>query len=390
MARVRESSVYAEEDVISAATAQVSTLMQWMRALVEIESPSDDKAAVDRCVEQAADIAASLGGRARRYRQRAYGDVLELRFGPRGGKSAPPVMLLGHLDTVWPLGTLQAMPFRVAEGRVWGPGTLDMKAGVAMGLAGISALREADALRRPVTFLLNSDEEVGSKVSREITEKLARESAAVFVLEPAQGLSGAYKTARKGVGGYTVRVKGVASHSGVDFERGHSAIHELAWQLEKVRGFTELKRGLTVNAGVVRGGTRSNVIAAEAEAEIDVRIARAQDAARIERKFRGLRARDRGCVLHVEGGINRPPMERTRATVALYRRAATIAAEMGFDLAEASTGGGSDGNFTAALGVPTLDGMGAVGEGAHATHESVLVKDLMPRTALLAEMIRTT
>lgn len=363
--------------------------MQWMRALVEIESPSDDKGAVNRCVDVAAEIAASVGGKVRRHRQRVYGDLLELRWGTGAGKGAKPVMLLGHLDTVWPLGTLRTMRFRVAEGRVWGPGTLDMKAGVAMGLAAIRALREADALP-PVTFLLNSDEEVGSEASRPITEKLARESAAVFVLEPAQGLGGAYKTARKGVGGYTVRVTGVAAHAGVDFERGHSAIHELAWQLEKVRGFTELDRGLTVNAGVVRGGTRTNVVAAEAEAEIDVRIARAKDAARIDKKFRGLRARDRGCVLHVEGGMNRPPMERTRATVALYRRAATIAAEMGFVLAEASTGGGSDGNFTAALGVPTLDGMGAVGEGAHATHESVLVKDLMPRTALLAEMIRTT
>jgi glutamate carboxypeptidase len=390
MTRVKESAPYIEKNVISAATGQGSMLMQWLRALVEMESPSDDKAAVDRCVDAAAEFAASLGGRVRRHRQRKYGDVLELRFGASGERSAEPVMLLGHLDTVWPLGTLRTMPFRVADGRVWGPGTLDMKAGVAMGLVAIRALREADALRRPVTFLLNSDEEVGSEVSRPITEKLARESKVVFVLEPAQGLSGAYKTARKGVGGYTVRVRGLAAHAGVDFERGHSAVHELAWQLEKVRGFTELERGLTVNAGVVRGGTRTNVVAAEAEAEIDVRIVRARDAARIEKKFRSLRARDRGCVLHVEGGMNRPPMERTRANAALYRRAATLAAQMGFALAEASTGGGSDGNFTAALGVPTLDGMGAVGEGAHATHESVQVKDLVPRTALLAEMIRTT
>jgi glutamate carboxypeptidase len=390
MTKEIKSTYYAMRNVLSAAPAQESMLMQWMRALVQIESPSDDKAAVDRCVDAAAEIAASLGGRVRRHRQRKYGEVLEARFGPRGDRGGEPVMLLGHLDTVWPLGTLRTMPWRVAEGRVWGPGTLDMKAGVAMGLAAIRALREADALQRPVTLLLNSDEEVGSEVSRPITEKLARESKAVFVLEPAQGLSGACKTARKGVGGYTLCVRGVAAHAGVDFERGHSAIHELAWQLEKVRGFTELERGMTVNAGVVRGGTRTNVVAADAEAEIDVRIARAKDAARIEKKFRSLRARDRGCVLHVEGGMNRPPMERTRATVALYRRAATIASELGFVLAEASTGGGSDGNFTAALGVPTLDGMGAVGEGAHATHESVLVNDLMPRTALLAEMIRTT
>jgi glutamate carboxypeptidase len=240
-----------------------------------------------------------------------------------------------------------------------------------------------------VILLLSGDEEVGSAVSRPVIEKRARECAAVFVLEPAQGPGGAYKTARKGVGNYTLRVQGVAAHAGVDFGRGHSAIHELAWQLEKVRGFTELERGLTVNAGIIRGGTRTNVIAAEAEAEIDVRIARMKDAARIDRRFRGLRARDRGCVLHATGGINRPPMERTRGTVALFHRAATLAAELGFRLTEASTGGGSDGSFTAALGVPTLDGMGAVGEGAHASHESVLLKDLIPRTALLAEMIRT-
>ncbi len=350
--------------------------------MVEIESPSDDKAAVDRCVDAVEKTAAGIGGRAKRHRQREFGDVLELRFGPKRGT---PLMLLGHLDTVWPMGTLKTMPFRTAEGRAWGPGVLDMKAGVAMALTAIEAL---GALRRSVILLLVSDEEVGSTVSRPITEKLARECAAVFVLEPAQGLKGAYKTARKGVGNYTVRVTGVASHAGVDFERGHSAIHELAWQLEKVRGFTELERGLTVNAGVIRGGTRTNVVAAEAEAEIDVRIARMKDAARIERKFRGMRVRDRGCRLQVEGGMNRPPMERSQGTVALYRRAATLAGQMGFALAEAATGGGSDGNFTAALGVPTLDGMGGVGEGAHASNESVLLKDLMPRTALLAEMIR--
>lgn len=395
MARVNLSSSYDTVALIRAVGGLEDKLLQRLRALVEVESPSDDKVAVDRCVDAAAAMAEEAGGRVRRHRQREFGDVLELRFGAahptrKAAVEAKPVMLLGHLDTVWPLGTLQTMPYREAEGRVWGPGTLDMKAGAAMGLTALEALRETGELRRPVIFLLNSDEEVGSTVSRAITEKLARECAAVFVLEPAQGLAGAYKTARKGVGGYTVRVRGVAAHAGVDFERGASAIAELAYQLEKVRGFTELDRGLTVNAGVIRGGTRTNVVAAEAEAEIDVRIARAQDAARIERKFRGLRTRDRRCVLQVDGGMNRPPMERTRGTVALYRRAATLAAELGFRLAEAATGGGSDGNFTSALGVPTLDGMGALGEGAHASHESVMRNELVPRTALLAAMIRNS
>ncbi len=370
-----------------------SELINRIRSLVEIESPSDDKRAVDRCVDAVVEMA--TGSQVRRHRQQHFGDVLELRYGfsakrTGGKKEIRPLLLLGHLDTVWPMGTLATMPFRIEKGRLWGPGVLDMKAGVAMGLTAIEELQQEHALGRPVILLLNSDEEVGSTVSRPITEKLARECAAVFVLEPAQGPKGAYKTARKGVGDYTVRVKGVAAHAGVDFERGHSAIAELAWQLEKVRGFTEMDRGLTVNAGVIRGGTRTNVVAAEAEAEIDVRIAKAKDAARIDRKFRGLRVRDRGCVLQVEGGMNRPPMERSLGTVTLFRRAATFAAQMGFSLAEASTGGGSDGNFTAALGVPTLDGMGAVGEGAHASHESAVLDELVPRTALLKEMIRTT
>jgi glutamate carboxypeptidase len=391
MATHKKQATYGNNSLQNGVAASERKLHDWIRHLVAIESPSDDKRAVDRCVDAVVEMATELGGRVRRHRQRAFGDVLELRFGGSGKaeRKLAPVMLLGHLDTVWPLGTLRSMPFRVAQGRAWGPGVLDMKAGVAMGLTALSILREQEARRRPVIFLLNSDEEVGSAVSRGITEKLALECTAVFVLEPAQGLKGAYKTARKGVGGYRVRVTGVAAHAGVDFERGHSAIAELAWQLEKVRGFTELDRGLTVNAGVIRGGTRTNVIAAEAEAEIDVRIAQAKDAERIDRRFRGLRVRDRGCVLQVEGGMNRPPMERSRGTVALFRRAATLAAQIGFKLGEASTGGGSDGNFTAALGVPTLDGMGAVGEGAHASHESVLLESLIPRMALLAEMIRT-
>jgi len=392
MATNTKKATYANKLLQNTIAAAEPRLMTWIRQLVVIESPSDHKPSVDRCVEAVADLAAQLGGKVRRHRQRDFGDVLELRFAPSAREKArrPPVMLLGHLDTVWPLGTLSGMPFRIAKGRAWGPGVLDMKAGVAMGLTALEVLRETGTLERPVVFLLNGDEEVGSTVSRPITEKLARSCAAVFVLEPAQGLDGAYKTARKGVGDYTLRVQGVAAHAGVDFQKGHSAIHELAWQLEKARAFTELDRGLTVNAGVIRGGTRTNVIAAEAEAEIDVRIARARDATRIDRKFRSLRVRDRSCVLHVEGGMNRPPMERSRATVALFRRAATLAGELGFSLAEAATGGGSDGNFTAALGVPTLDGMGAVGEGAHASHESVLLNQIVPRTALLAEMIRTT
>jgi glutamate carboxypeptidase len=235
--------------------------------------------------------------------------------------------------------------------------------------------------------LLHSDEEIGSPVSRAVTEKVARECSAVFVLEPAQGPKGAYKTARKGVGIFSIHVRGVAAHSGVDFEAGHSAVLELARLIEKISRFTDLKTGLTVNPGTICGGTRSNVIAAEAQAEVDVRIARIRHAARVERLFRGLRVTDRGCKLTITGGMNRPPMERSRGTIALFRRAQELARAIGFALEEASTGGGSDGNFTAALGIPTLDGMGAVGEGAHAKHESIVADEWVKRTALLAAMI---
>jgi glutamate carboxypeptidase len=358
-------------------------MLRTLRELVEIESPSDDKAAVDRVAAHVASLAGELGGRPKLHKQNKFGDILELRFGPMRG-SRKPILLLGHLDTVWPLGTLRTMPWREDAGRLFGPGVLDMKSGVAMALTAIRSLGEL-GVSRPITLLLNTDEEVGSPISRPITEKLAQGSAAVLVLEPAQGL--ACKTARKGVGVYRLHVAGVAAHSGVDFERGHSAILELARLLETVAGFTDLRVGRTVNPGVVAGGTRANVVARDAYAEVDVRIAKANDAARVEKLFRGLRCADPHCKLTITGGLNRPPMERKPGTVALYKQARKLAAELGFQLDEAATGGGSDGNFTAALGVPTLDGLGAVGEGAHAAHESIVAEHLVPRTALLAALI---
>jgi len=342
-----------------------------LRELVEVESPSEDKAAVNRAGKLVAGWAEELGGRAKWHRQKAFGDVLELRFGPTRSKRGR-VLLLGHLDTVWPMGTLKKMPWREAEGKLWGPGVLDMKAGVVMALEAVAALRALD-VERPVTLLLVSEEEVGSPVSR------------VLVLEPAQGL--AYKTARKGVGNFGLLVEGVGSHAGVDFGSGHSAVLEMARLVETVSGFTDLSKGLTVNVGVIAGGTRSNVVAAECLAEVDVRIAKAKDAARVEKMFRGLKVMDKACRLTVTGGINRPPMERKAGTAALFRLAKQLAAEMGVTLEEASTGGGSDGNFTAAMGVPTLDGMGAVGVGAHAAHEQVEVGHLVERTVLLAGVI---
>lgn len=358
-------------------------LITLTQRLVTAESPSDSKSAVDACISLAAAHAQSLGGRTRIHRNPGLGNALEARFGPRKSREKP-ILLLGHLDTVWPLGTLQAMPCKVSGGRLWGPGTLDMKAGVAMAFTAIELLTEAGLLRE-VVLLLTGDEEIGSPAGRPIVESLAQKCAAVYVLEPAQGL--ACKTARKGIGNWRVEVAGVAAHAGVDFEKGANAVRELARVVEKVSSWTDLKRGLTVSVGVAGGGTKSNVIPAHAWAEVDARIARAADGPRIERKFAALQSQDPRCKLTISGGINRPPMERSRGTVRLFRKAQALAGELGFDLEEASTGGGSDGNFTAALGIPTLDGMGAVGEGAHAAHESILVEHLAPRTALLAAML---
>jgi glutamate carboxypeptidase len=372
--------------LLAGARRKQSAMLDLTRQLVRAESPSSNKAAVDACVALAASQAAALGGRVKLHRQRKFGDLLEARFGPKSKTGAAGrVMLLGHLDTVWPLGALKTMPCRLDEGRLWGPGTLDMKAGVAMAFTAIEMLAEASLLEREIVLLLNSDEEVGSPVSRSVTERLAAGCAAVYVLEPAQGL--AYKTARKGTGNWRIEIKGVAAHAGVDFDRGASAIRELARLVETVSGWTGLKPGLTVNVGVAGGGSRGNVIPAQAWAEVDVRIARKADGPRIARKFAGLKPADKRCTLAVTGDIDRPPMERTRATVKLYRQAKELAAELGFALTEASTGGASDGNLTSALGIPTLDGMGAVGEGAHARHESIELEHLAPRTALLAAML---
>ena len=348
--------------LLAGARRKEAAILELIQKLVRAESPSDDKSAVDACGMLASSCARALDGRVRLHPQRGFGGVIEARFGPRRRKEAvKPVLILGHIDTVWPLGTLKIMPCRVADGRLWGPGTLDMKAGIAMAFTAIEMLAEAGLLDREIVLLLNSDEEVGSPVSRPITERLAAECSAVYVLEPAQGL--AYKTARKGTGTWRVEIQGVAAHAGVDFEKGASALRELAHVMETVSAWTDRERGLTVSVGLAAGGSKTNVIPAEAWAEVDVRIARKADGPGIERRFAALRAQDKRCTLAVSGGINRPPMERTRGTIALFRHARALAAELGLDLDEAATGGASDGNFTSALGIPTLDGMGAVGDG---------------------------
>jgi glutamate carboxypeptidase len=313
---------------------------------------------------------------------------LEARFGnPEDGRK--PVLLLGHLDTVWPVGTLARMPWRVQDGWAFGPGVLDMKAGVVMALEAMRLVRELDA-DRPAVLLLSGDEETGSHHSRGLIEEIAKGCRAAFVLEPAQGPQGAYKTARKGVGQFRLEIAGVPSHSGVDFGAGHSAVRELAWQIERISAMTDLQRGTTLNVGVIGGGTQSNVVAGAAWAEIDLRVKTVAEGEAVARRLQALNARDARCTLRLTGGLNRPPMERTEDTAALFAQAKELAAGLGFALEEAATGGGSDGNFTSALGVPTLDGMGAIGNGAHAENESIRIDSLVSRTALLAAMIATT
>ncbi|MBV9759940.1 MAG: M20 family metallopeptidase [Acidobacteriaceae bacterium] len=372
---------------LSYATATQPKIVGLIRDMVECESPSDSPRDVNRLVdlmiEHTRDIA-----KAKTIAPDGFGKHLRLEFDLPGQKKKGQLLGVGHSDTVWPLGTLRSMPYREAEGRLWGPGVLDMKSGMAFFIYAARALRELDIeVKRKIVMFVVSEEEIGSRSSRALTEAEAKGSDAVLVLEPGTGLDGKLKTARKGVGNYTVWIEGKASHAGVDFENGANAIVEAARQVERIAAFTALKRGITVNPGIISGGTRTNVVPAVARIDVDIRAVRARDAAALEKKFRGLRPIDRRCKLRVEGGLNRPPMERSKAILGLFSRAKKIAANFGVDVGETLSGGGSDGNFTAALGVPTLDGIGGVGEGAHAINESILVDRIADRVALLAGLL---
>jgi len=375
------------DPILAFTQANQPAIIETIRQMVECESPSDDAAAVNRHVEQLCDM---LAGEAKLTRKKggAYGHHLLVDFNLPGRKKSGTVLALGHTDTVYPLGILKSMPWRVADGRLWGPGVLDMKGGVAFFIHAMRALRALDIpVASKVVLQLNSDEEVGSHSSRALTEAMAKKSKCVLVLEPGTGLTGKLKTARKGVGGYHVTVHGRAAHAGVDFTNGVNAIVELSRQIPVIAGFTDLGKGLTVNPGVIYGGTRTNVVPASATVEVDLRVARLRDAAFLERKMRSLRPFDKNCRLEITGELNRPPMERTREIAALFQKARGLAAELGVALEESATGGGSDGNFTAALGIPTLDGLGTVGEGAHASNESILIDRIADRTALLAKLV---
>ena len=360
-----------------------SWLHEVIDALVAIESPTHDKAAVDRCGSELRARAAAMGMRVRIEPRPDAGDHTVAGI----GEGRPRILLVGHVDTVWPHGQIRRMPLERRDGKLWGPGTLDMKVGVAMGLLATRAVFEtARPATGSVALLCTSDEETGSDTSRALIEAEALASDAVLVLEPALA-GGALKTSRKGIGQYHLVVTGVAAHAGVDPRKGVSAIRELARQILALDELHDLDRGVSVNVGLVSGGTRPNVVAEEAHAVVDVRAPSLDEAARVDGAIRTLRPVLAGARLAITGGFERPPMERSPGVAALYAHAQAAAAELGQEIVEGGTGGGSDGNFTAALGVPTLDGLGAVGDGAHALHEHVELDRLLPRTALLAALI---
>jgi glutamate carboxypeptidase len=363
--------------------AEQAWLIDTVETLVRLESPTTDKAAVDRCGAELASRLGAIGGRVTRLTRSERGDHLLAEF----GCGASQILLLGHFDTVWPVGQLERMPLRHQAGKLHGPGIFDMKAGIAIAMLATRALLETGVqLSRRIVMLWTADEEIGSESSRSAIEEEARRSDAVLVLEPSLP-GGALKTSRKGCGGYEVIVKGVSAHAGIEPQKGASAVHELAHQILHIDALQDLARGISVNVVQVSGGLRSNVIPDEARAVVDVRVPTADAAAAVSAAFANLQPADARTTVTAIGGIDRPPLERTEAVARLYGHAREVARELGVDLEEGGTGGGSDGNFTAALGVPTLDGLGAVGDGAHALHEHVDVDALPVRAALLAGLL---
>jgi glutamate carboxypeptidase len=364
--------------------SQTDWIVETAEALGRLESPSTDKAAVDRCGRELGARLEALGSRVERLPRERAGDHVRAEIG-RGDRQ---VLLLGHFDTVWPIGQLARMPIRREEGRLHGPGLFDMKAGIALGMAAARALveRGGDPGRR-IVMLWTTDEEIGSQTSRAAIEEEAGRSDAVLVLEPSLP-GGAVKTSRKGCGEFEIVVSGVAAHAGIDPGKGASAIHEIARQIAAVERLQDPAGGVSVNVGLISGGSRPNVVAEEARAVVDVRAPRIEDARRIESALAALAPVDPRTRVVVRGGFDRPPLERGPGVARLYERARDIAGRLGRTLGEGGTGGGSDGNFTAALGVPTLDGLGAVGDGAHALHEHVIIKELPWRAALLAALIQ--
>ena len=371
------------QEILDYCDAHLADIIRTIETLVRLESPTTDKEAVDRCGAELASRLEAIGGKVTRLTREHRGNHLLAEY----GCGTSQILMLGHFDTVWPVGQLERMPLARADGRLHGPGVFDMKAGIAIGMLATRALVEcAASIPHRIVMLWTTDEEIGSESSRQAIEEEALRSAAVLVLEPSLP-GGAVKTSRKGCGGYQVTVRGIAAHAGIEPQKGASAVQELAHQILRLNGLQDLARGISVNVVQVSGGTRSNVIPDEAHAVIDVRVPTAAAAAEVEAAFKGLRPVDARTSIEARGGVDRPPLERTAKVERLYGEARGVARELGQELAEGGTGGGSDGNFTAALGVATLDGLGAVGDGAHALHEHVEIAALADRAALIAGLV---
>lgn len=371
-------------DILAAAYAAEGPYLALLTDLVSRESPTDQKGACDEFADHLAHEMKMRGLAVTRHVRADVGDILEGRIGGAGG---PTTLLLCHYDTVWPLGSLAAMPIKRDGDKLFGPGTVDMKAGIAAVLTSLTLVAEADSgLAGDVTLLVTSDEETGSRESRELIEKLAREHDRVFVLEPGRD-DGALKVGRKGVGTFELRFKGRSAHAGNNPADGASALRELAHMLVYVEDLSDDVAGTTVNVTQARAGFATNVIAEEAVAFVDVRVLKDSEAERVTRAVNGYTPRDSRVALTVEGGLNRPPLERTPANEALFTHALEVARRLGLELDGAVVGGGSDGNFTSALGVATLDGLGSVGGGPHARHEHIRVRESLQRVALLTGLL---
>jgi glutamate carboxypeptidase len=364
-------------------------MLDTLRELTLLESPSLEKEPTDRCGLFLADLWLHRNTLVNIINQKKRGDQLRVVWPATSLRPKSQLLVLGHFDTVFPTGTLAKMPFHIKNGKAFGPGTFDMKAGIVQSLFALEALQESRLpLSKRIVFLWTSDEEIGSGASRKLIETEARRSDAVFVLEPSLGPRGLLKTSRKGVGETQLIVHGRASHAGLAPEKGINAIHELAAQISRVEKWNNPGRGVTINADIIEGGSRANVIADRASATLDLRAWKLSDMRALEQRLHSLKPIHRGAKLELHGGFDRPPLER-RHSAALFLRAKSIATQMGFSLGEAAAGGGSDGNFTAALGIPTLDGLGAVGDGAHSTHEHVVLRTMPERAALLSALLAT-
>ena len=374
---------------LAALRPRVREMLAELRSLVECESPSLEKAPADRCCTLLAAMWRKRGARVERIAQKYRGDHLRISWQPSGPKPKAQLMVLGHYDTVYARGTLAKMPFRIKAGKAYGPGTFDMKGGLVQALFALETLQTRRVpLTKRIVFLWNSDEEIGSDSSRKLIESEARRSDAVFVLEPSLGPRGLLKTARKGVGEAELIVHGRASHAGLAPHEGINAIHELAHQITRIERWNDSPRGISINDDIIEGGTRTNVIAERARAVLDMRALRISDMRSVEKRLHALRPVHRGAKLEIHGGFNRAPLEH-KVTGALFARAKTLAAQMGLSLGESTAGGGSDGNLTGALGVSTLDGLGAVGDGAHSSHEHLVINTMPQRAALLAALLAT-